>query len=64
MQLAYAYHSPYFADEQQLSFGLSLSGYQYFVDINGAVMPGDVNDEFLNNYDQVVYIPRCRLVEQ
>lgn len=56
LQLAYAYHLP-IAEEQQLSFGLSLSAYQYFVDINGAVMPGDVNDEFLNNYDQVVYIP-------
>ena len=56
LQLAYAYHLP-IGTEQQLSFGLSLSAYQYFVDINGAVMPGDVNDEFLNNYDQVVYIP-------
>lgn len=56
LQLAYAYHLA-MSTEQQLSFGLSLSAYQYFVDINGAVMPGDVNDEFLNNYDQVVYIP-------
>lgn len=56
LQLAYAYHLP-ITEEQQLSFGLSLSAYQYFVDINGAVMPGDVNDEFLNNYDKVVYIP-------
>ncbi len=56
LQLAYAYHLPV-GDEQQLSFGLSLSAYQYFVDINGAVMPDDVQDELLNNYDQVVYIP-------
>ncbi len=56
LQMAYAYHLP-IDEEQQLSFGLSLSAYQYFVDINGAVMPGDVNDELLNNYDQVVYIP-------
>lgn len=56
IQLAYAYHLPV-ADEQQLSFGLSLSAYQYFVDIMGAVMPDDVQDELLNNYDQVVYIP-------
>ena len=56
IQLAYAYHLPV-GDEQQLSFGLSLSAYQYFVDINGAVMPDDVQDELLNNYDQVVYIP-------
>jgi type IX secretion system PorP/SprF family membrane protein len=55
-QFAYAYHLPV-ADEKQLSFGLSLSAYQYFVDINGAVMPEDVYDEFLVNYDQVVYIP-------
>jgi type IX secretion system PorP/SprF family membrane protein len=56
LQAAYAYHLPV-REEQQLSFGLSLSAYQYFVDINGAVMPDDVQDEFLNNYDQVVYIP-------
>ena len=56
LQLAYAYHLP-IDDEQQLSFGLSLSAYQYFVDISGALMPDDVNDELLNNYDRVVYIP-------
>ncbi|MDX9772085.1 MAG: type IX secretion system membrane protein PorP/SprF [Bacteroidales bacterium] len=56
LQMAYAYHLPVGIDKQ-LSFGLSLSAYQYFVDINGAVMPDDINDEFLNNYDQVVYIP-------
>jgi type IX secretion system PorP/SprF family membrane protein len=56
LQMAYAYHLPV-ADEKQLSFGLSLSAYQYFVDINGAVMPDDVQDELLNSYDQVVYIP-------
>lgn len=55
-QAAYAYHLPV-ADDRQLSFGLSLSAYQYFVDIKGAVMPEDVDDELLNNYDQVVYIP-------
>lgn len=55
-QMAYAYHIPV-ADEKQLSFGLSVNAYQYFVDISGALMPDDVNDEFLNNYDQVVYIP-------
>ena len=56
LQLAYAYHLP-INNEQQLSFGLSLSAYQYFVDISGAVMPDDVNDELLNNYDRVIYIP-------
>lgn len=56
LQMAYAYHLPVGID-QQLSFGLSLSAYQYHVDINGAVMPENVIDEFLNNYDQVVYIP-------
>ena len=56
VQMTYAYHIP-IAEEQQLSFGLALTAYQYFVDINGALMPDDVNDEFLNNYDQVVYIP-------
>ena len=56
LQVAYAYHLP-LDNEQQLSFGLSLSAYQYFVDISGAVMPDDVNDELLNNYDRVIYIP-------
>jgi len=56
LQMAYAYHLPV-GDEQQLSFGLSLSAYQYFVDINGAFMPDDVQDDLLNTYDQVVYIP-------
>jgi type IX secretion system PorP/SprF family membrane protein len=56
LQLAYAYHLP-IDNEQQLSFGLSLSAYQYFVDISGALMPDDVNDELLNNYDRVIYIP-------
>ncbi len=56
LQLAYAYHLS-LGIEQQLSFGLSLSAYQYFVDINGALMPHDVQDELLNSYDQVVYIP-------
>ena len=56
LQMAYAYHLPISID-QQLSFGLSLSAYQYFVDIAGAVMPDDVQDDLLNNYDQVVYIP-------
>lgn len=56
LQLAYAYHLPIGVD-RQLSFGLSLSAYQYFVDINGAVMPDDVQDDLLNSYDQVVYIP-------
>ena len=56
LQLAYAYHLPIGID-QQLSFGLSLSAYQYFVDISGAIMPDDVQDDLLNNYDQVVYIP-------
>ena len=54
-QFAYAYHLP-IEEEKQLSFGLSLSAYQYFVDINGAVIE-DESDEFLANYDQVVYIP-------
>ncbi|NLE33557.1 MAG: type IX secretion system membrane protein PorP/SprF [Bacteroidales bacterium] len=56
LQLAYAYHLS-LGIEQQLSFGLSLSAYQYFVDINGALMPDDVQDDLLNSYDQVVYIP-------
>ncbi len=56
LQMGYAYHLPLLGD-RQLSFGLSLSAYQYFTDINGALMPQGVHDELLNNYQQVVYIP-------
>jgi len=56
LQAAYAYHIN-MRNYKQLSFGLSLTAYQYFVDMDGAVMPEGVVDDLLNNYDQVVYIP-------
>lgn len=40
-----------------LSFGLAATLYQYAIDLNGNLLLHDVDDEFLNNYDRVVYIP-------
>ena len=31
--------------------------YQYAIDLSGDLLLRDVDDEFLNNYDRVVYIP-------
>lgn len=56
LQGAYAYHLN-MRNYKQLSFGLSVSAYQYHVDIDGALMPPDVDDDLLTNYDQVVWIP-------
>jgi type IX secretion system PorP/SprF family membrane protein len=57
---AYAYHMqlgqtggmPNF-----LSLGLAATVYQYAIDLNGNLLLNDVDDEFLNNYDRVVFIP-------
>jgi type IX secretion system PorP/SprF family membrane protein len=56
-QFAYAYHIS-MNNYRQLSFGLSLTAYQYYVDKNGAVVD-DVNDPdpWLDNYDTRVFIP-------
>jgi type IX secretion system PorP/SprF family membrane protein len=54
-QFSYAYHIT-LTNYRQLSFGLSATAYQYFVDKDGAVL-ADNTDNFLDNYDQVVYIP-------
>ena len=51
---AYAYHIP--VGQNQLSFGLAATAYQYAIDLNGALLY-DTDDEFLNNYDRVVFIP-------
>jgi type IX secretion system PorP/SprF family membrane protein len=51
---AYAYHIP--LGQNQLSFGLAATAYQYAIDLNGAVLY-DRDDDFLNNYDRVVFIP-------
>jgi len=54
-EAAYAYHIP-MRNSNQLSFGLAATGYQFAVDLDGAVIT-DLDDEFLNNYDRVVFIP-------
>lgn len=54
-QAAYAYHIN-MRNDKQLSFGLSLTAYQYLVDMDGVVLPPD-DDNLLNNYDQSVFIP-------
>jgi len=40
-----------------LSFGLAATFYQYAIDLNGDLILHDIDDEFLNNYDRVLYIP-------
>ncbi len=40
-----------------LSLGLAATFYQYAIDLNGNLILHDVDDEFLNNYDRVLYIP-------
>jgi type IX secretion system PorP/SprF family membrane protein len=54
-ELAYAYHIP-LSDQNQLSFGLGATAYQFAIDLDGALL-AHTDDEFLNNYDRVVYIP-------
>lgn len=55
LQYSYAYHIS-MNNYRQLSFGLSATAYQYFVDTDGALLDKD-DDPLLNNYDRVVYIP-------
>ncbi len=54
-EAAYAYHID-LRNYRQLSFGLGATAYQFAIDIDGAVL-SDYDDEFLNNYDRVVFIP-------
>jgi type IX secretion system PorP/SprF family membrane protein len=54
-QAAYAYHIP-MGTSQQLSFGLAATAYQYAMDLAGSVLL-DVDDDYFNNYDRVVFIP-------
>jgi len=58
---AYAYHLQLGQSRgglpTYLSLGLAATLYQYAVDLNGNLLLKDVDDEFLNNYDRVVYIP-------
>ncbi|HCC70060.1 MAG TPA: hypothetical protein DEQ09_02765 [Bacteroidales bacterium] len=53
---AYAYHIDLGKYGSKLSFGLASTVYQFAIDIDGAVV-ADIDDEFLNNYDRVVFIP-------
>jgi type IX secretion system PorP/SprF family membrane protein len=55
-EAAYAYHID-LRNYRQLSFGLGATAYQFAIDINNDVLIHDVDDEFLNNYDRVVFIP-------
>ena len=56
-QAAYAYHIALRKANDipnNLSFGLALTGYQYFVDMNGLIY--EPNDPLLNTFDRSVYI--------
>ncbi len=55
IEAAYAYHIS-MRNYNQLSFGLGATAYQFAIDIDGAIV-NDIDDEFLNNYDRVVFIP-------
>lgn len=59
--LAYAYHiemgKSSSGTPNYLSLGLAATIYQYAIDLSGNLMLNDNTDEFLNNYDRVVYIP-------
>jgi type IX secretion system PorP/SprF family membrane protein len=57
---AYAYHIEMGRTDgapNYLSLGLAATFYQYAMDLNGDLLLHDINDDFLNNYDRVVYIP-------
>lgn len=40
-----------------LSLGLAGTFYQYAIDLNGNLLLTDLDDDFLNSYDRVIYIP-------
>jgi type IX secretion system PorP/SprF family membrane protein len=59
---AYAYHiqlgqSRSSGAPNYLSLGLAGTIYQYAIDLNGNLLLNNIDDEFLNNYDRVIYIP-------
>jgi type IX secretion system PorP/SprF family membrane protein len=57
---AYAYHLELGKTDgvpNDLSLGLAATVYQYAIDLNGDLLLRDTDDEFLNNYDRVVFIP-------
>ena len=56
-QAAYAYHIKMGNTEDvpnNLAFGLALTGYQYFVDLNGRIFNPD--DPLLNSFDRSVFV--------
>jgi type IX secretion system PorP/SprF family membrane protein len=58
--LDYAYHMELGKTNgmpNYLSLGLAATFYQYAIDLGGDLLLRDVDDEFLNNYDRVIYIP-------
>jgi type IX secretion system PorP/SprF family membrane protein len=57
---AYAYHMQMGTTNgmpNYLSLGLAGTVYQYAIDLGGNLLLRDIDDEFLNNYDRVVFIP-------
>jgi type IX secretion system PorP/SprF family membrane protein len=57
---AYAYHIQLKQRGQYpdyLSLGIAATIYQYAVDLDGNLMLQDDDDDFLNNYDRVVFVP-------
>lgn len=57
-QFSYAYHISMGQTDgypNNLALGLSFSGYQYFIDMKGAIY--NVDDPLINNYDRSVFIP-------
>ena len=57
---AYAYHIQVGQNgtlPSYLSLGLAGTFYQYAIDLNGNLMLTDLDDDFLNSYDRVIYIP-------
>jgi type IX secretion system PorP/SprF family membrane protein len=55
LRLTYAYHLN--LDEAQLSFGLSMVGYQYRVDKDRIILENPDGDALFNNLNQAVFIP-------
>ena len=55
-EAAYAYHID-LRNYRQLSFGLGATMYQFAIDIADNIILSDYDDDFLNNYDRVVFIP-------
>ena len=53
-QFTYAYHIP--MQDNQLSFGMSVTGFQFRIDEDKMVLY-DYDDELINNTEKTVYIP-------